>query len=399
MSPVTTVTYSIPIAGELSAAELESARRFSAEVAELLGSMWNERWLTLDQESDEYLTQARAVAGELVRRGWYTLHLPPEFGGDGDMVRYSILRELEGYFRAPHWSGHARFVVAPALARHGTPEQQRTYLPRIASGELVICEGFTEPEAGSDIGAMRTRADRDGDHYVVNGTKVFVTYGPYANMMILAAITDPDAPKYRNMSLFMVDMDAPGITKSPLVCLTGHEVSLLQLDDLRIHRSALIGGKENEGFRHLATALNFERSGVNRPARYMAHLEDIAEEAKRRGLWERPDVRRRIGGLAAQIDAWRGICWRVVALQRRGEVPSWEASVSELYRKDINPQFGRLMFEVFGRDALVEGPGPDALLDGRPEWLLREGFNNHGQGGRFVTLNTIARRGLGLTAR
>jgi alkylation response protein AidB-like acyl-CoA dehydrogenase len=390
--------FSIPIGDELSPSELDSAREFHAEVTELFRSLWTDKWLTLDQESEVYLAEARRVAGELVRRGWYTLHLPVEFGGQDDMVRYAILRELEGYYRVPPSGGHARFVVAPALAKFGTPEQQSTYLPRIANGELVICEGFTEPDSGSDIGSMRTRAVLDGDHYVVNGSKIYVTYGPYANMMILAAITDPDAPKYKNMSLFLVDMTEPGIVTSPLVCLTGHEISEVHIKDLRIPRTQLVG-TENQGFYHLATALNFERSGVNRPAKYMAHLEDVVTEARRRGLWSDGTVRRRIGALAADIDAWRDVSWRVVGLQRRGKVPSWEASMSELYRKDINPRFGRLMFEMFGREALIEGSDPRALLDGRPEWLLREGFNNHGQGGRFVTLNTIAKRGLGLKAR
>lgn len=400
MSATSTISsrFSIPIADELSPSELDSALAFHDEVATLFRTLWTPEWLTMDQESPEYLAQARGVADELVSRGWYTLHLPPEFGGQGDMVRYAILRELEGYYRAPQSGGHARFVVAPALASFGTPEQQSTHLPRIARGELVICEGFTEPDSGSDIGSMRTRAVLDGDHWVVNGSKIYVTYGPYANMMILAAITDPDAPKYKNMSLFLVDMDEPGITTSPLVCLTDHEISAVHIENLRIPRGSLVG-EENRGFYHLTSVLNFERSGVNRPAKYMAHLEDVATEARERGMWADPSVRRRIGALAAQIEAWRDVCWRVVGLQRLGKVPSWEASMSELYRKDINPRFGRLMFELFGREALIEGPDPRAVLGGRPEWLLREGFNNHGQGGRFVTLNTIARRGLGLTAR
>lgn len=388
----------VPIAGELSAAERRAAQEFGDEVADVLRAMWTPQWLATDTESEHYLAVARSVAEEFVRRGWYTLHLPPEFGGQGNMLHYAILRELEGYYRVPQSGGHARFVVAPALARFGTPEQQRKYLPRIANGELVICEGFTEPEAGSDLGALRTRAELRGDHYIVNGSKMFVTYGPYANMMILAAITDPEAPKYKNMSLFLIDMDTPGISRSPLVCLTGHVISEVHLQDVSIHKDTLVG-EPNRGFYHLAMALNFERSGVNRPARYMAHLEDVVVEARRSGRWDDPTIRREVGQLAAQIEAWRDICWRVIALQRRGEVPSWEASISEYYRKEINPRFGRLMFEVFGRAATIEGGDPLALLDGRPEWLLREGFNNHGQGGRFVTLNAVARRGLGLKAR
>jgi alkylation response protein AidB-like acyl-CoA dehydrogenase len=103
-----------------------------------------------------------------------------------------------------------------------------------------------------------------------------------------------------------------------------------------------------------------------------------------------------LGKMAAQLVAWRMICWRVVYLQTQGKIPSWEASMSQLYRKEVNPQYGRALLEILGPSGLIEQGHPEAVLDGRSEWYIREGFNNHGQGGRFVTRNVIARRGLDL---
>ena len=144
----------------------------------------------------------------------------------------------------------------------------------------------------------------------------------------------------------------------------------------------------------MATALNFERSGLDLPARYMAQLEDLAQYARQADLWHKSAIREAVGRLASILEAWRMICWRVVMLQLKGEVPSWEASMAQLFRKDFNPQFGRLMLEVLGPQALLDRGERKAPLDGRAEWYLRESFNNHGQGGRFVTRNVIARLGL-----
>jgi alkylation response protein AidB-like acyl-CoA dehydrogenase len=262
---------------------------------------------------------------------------------------------------------------------------------------MIVCLGFTEPDAGSDLGAMKTRAVDEGDHYSITGTKLYITFGHFANAMLLAARTDPDAPKHKGVSLFLVDLDSQNVTIRNLDCLTGHRIAEIHFDNLRVPKDALVG-ELNRGFYHMTVALNFERSGMERPAAYMAHLEDMAEYCRENGQWKRARVRQLIGSLAAQVQAWRMISWRVVMLQHRGLVPSWEGSLAQLYRKDINPQFGRAHLEIFGNASLLERGDPDAILNGRAEWFLREGFNNHGQGGRFVTRNVIARRGLGLPA-
>lgn len=366
---------------------------FREEVIEFFDARVSEKWADGSKESPEYLAMGRALDRELIDRGWYTMHWPRDLGGDGDMMRYGTLRELEGYYRAPTYGGHGRFIVGPALLKFGTEQQQRRYLPPIAAGELTVCQGFSEADAGSDLSAMRaTAARRDDDTYVINGSKLYVTYGLYANAMLLAAKTDTSAPRHNGISLFLIDMPLPGIEIRPLICLTGHEVAEVHFDNVEVPADRLLG-EANRGFYHMTTALNYERAGVDRPARMMAALEDVVSEAKHRGCWNRT-AKVLAGRLAAMLEAWRWVAWRVIQLQAQGEVPSWEASLSQYYRKECNPLLGELILEAFGMDAVVTGGG----AGGRLESLVLEAFNNHGQGGRLVTRNVIGKRGMKLSA-
>jgi 3-oxocholest-4-en-26-oyl-CoA dehydrogenase alpha subunit len=371
---------------------------FRKEVIAFFKQEFKPEWLSTEPESDAYRALGREMDLKLIERGWYTMHWPVKYGGKGgDPIDHSILRELAGYFRVPTYGGHGRYIVGPALIEFCTEEQKLRHLPRVTAGELIVCLGFTEANAGSDLAAMQTKAVDQGDHYLINGSKLYITFGHYANAMLLAARTDPTASRYKGVSLFLVDMHSPGVTSRPFDCLTGHRITEVTFDDVRVPKDALMG-QLNRGFYHMTMALNFERSGVDRPAGYMAQLEDVAEYCRKTGLWQRPRVRQLIGSLWSQLQAWRAICWRVVMLQAQGKVPSWEASLAQFYRKDVNPQFGAAMLEIFGIAGMVERDDEAALLMGRIEWFLREGFNNHGQGGRFVTRNVIAQRGLGLPA-
>lgn len=367
--------------------------QFRHEVSSFMASQAQPEWLSLDPESPEALALGREMDKKLIEKGWYNLHWPVEHGGRGDLLRHAIVREMEGYHRVPTYGGHGRYIVGPALIAFGTDAQKREYLPAITRGESVVCLGFTEPDAGSDLAAMKLKAVEDEDGFLVNGSKLYITYGHYADYMLLAARTDPTAPPHKGVSIFMVDMKTPGISISALHCLTGHRVNEVHFDNVRIPREALLGDR-NRGFYHMTVALNYERSCLDMPARYMAQLEDVSEYCRKTGLWEKAEVRQTVGRLAAMLDAWRTICWRVVSLQSQGKIPSWEASMAQLYRKDVNPQFGRGLLEIFGPEGLVERGDDTAVLAGRIEWFIREAFNNHGQGGRFVTRNVIARRGL-----
>lgn len=370
---------------------------FREEVVGYLKQYRSPGWQDFDKDSEEYLRLGREMDLRLIEKGWYTMHWPGEYGGAGDVISHTILREAEGYLRVPTVGGHGRFIVGPALLQFGTEAQKAKYLPGIAKGDLVIAEGLTEPDAGSDLASLRMTAKPTGDGRTlrVNGTKIYVTYGHYANAMLLAARTDPEAPKRKGVSLFLIDMNLPGIEVRPLVCLTGHRVNEVVFHDVEIQEADLLG-ERNRGFYHMAAALNFERSGVDGPARYMADLEDLVEYCDQTGRLASAGVSETIGEIAARLHAWRAVAWRVAYLQQAGLDPSWEASVAELHRKWTNPRFGKLLLDVLGPESLISREDPASPLAGRLEWRLRESFNNHGQGGRMVTMNVIARRGVGL---
>ena len=218
----------------------------------------------------------REMDRKLIERGWFTMHWPRAYGGqDADPVQYGILRELAGYYRVPSAGGHGRYIVGPALSAFGTEEQKLRYMSRISSGEMVICLGFTEPNAGSDLAALKTKAVPDGDSYVVSGSKLYITFGTFANYMLLVARTDPTATRYNGCSIFLADLTLPGVRITSMELLGGHRITETHFDDVRIPKDCLIG-EEGQGFYHMALALNYERAGVDRPAIYMAHLEDLS---------------------------------------------------------------------------------------------------------------------------
>ncbi|MEX2540680.1 MAG: acyl-CoA dehydrogenase family protein [Trueperaceae bacterium] len=367
----------------------EEHREFKGQVVDFFESQRDESWGTIDRESDSFRALGMEMDKRLVERGWWVLHWPEMYGGGGgDFVSYAILREAEGYFRVPTGGGHGRYIVGSALMKFASEELKDEVLPQIAKAETVLSLGYTEPEAGSDLGSLRATALRDGDNYIINGTKAFITYGHFADQIFLAARTDPSAPKkHQGVSLFLVPLDSDGVVIESQVCLTGHRVNLIHFNDVAVNSGRLVG-TEHQGFYHMADALNYERSGVQKPAIYRRQLEAIVELSKQNGTFGQSAES--ITGLLTMIEAWRMLCWRVVLLQGRGDSPSWEASQAELYRKLVNPEFGRLISIVCGSEYLSDQLSP--LL----KWWIREGTNNHGQGGRNVTMNAIGRRGLKL---
>ncbi|MFN0095045.1 MAG: acyl-CoA dehydrogenase family protein, partial [Dehalococcoidia bacterium] len=200
---------------------------------------------------------------KLNEQGWGAPHWPKEYGGGGLSIREQfILSEEFAWRRAPRGGGIGHGWAGPTIMVYGTPEQKERYLPRILSGEDMWCQLFSEPGAGSDLASLQTRAIRDGDDYVLNGQKIWTSGAHMAHMGILIARTDPDAPKHRGISYFLVDMKTPGITVRPLVnMLSSHEFNEVYFEDARIPRTALLG-EENRGWYTATTTLDFERSGI-----------------------------------------------------------------------------------------------------------------------------------------
>jgi alkylation response protein AidB-like acyl-CoA dehydrogenase len=297
--------------------------------------------------------------------GYAGVHWPVEAGGSGaSPAEHLIYLEETERAGAPYVG--ANFVgllhAGPTIAAEGSPEQRRRYLPPILRGEQVWCQGFSEPGAGSDLAALRTRAVRDGDAYVVTGSKIWTSHAEVADWCELLVRTDPDAPRHHGISWLVLPMDAPGVTVRPLRTLAGTaEFAELFLDEVRIPVGNRVGA-ENDGWRVTMVTLSFER-GTAFAGEVVAGrraLGQLARLARDNGAWTEGGLRRRIGLLAAEFAAlWRLVQWNV-SEAGAGGVPGAGASVFKLRFSQARQQLYDLAAEVLGSGALVLAqPGAD----------------------------------------
>jgi len=278
-------------------------------------------------------------------------------------VRLIFLEETEKAGAPYVGAGFVGLLHAgPTIAAEGTAEQRARWLPPILRGEEVWCQGFSEPDAGSDLAALRTRAWRDGDAYVVSGSKIWTSHAEVADWCELLVRTDPDAPKHRGISWLAMPMDAPGVTVRPLRTLAGTaEFAEVFLDEVRVPVGNRVGA-ENDGWRVTMVTLSFERGTafVGEVVACRRVLGEIARRARRTGRWDDPVLRRRLGSLNAEFRAlWRLTQWNVSEAQTvRGGVPGVGGSVFKL-------RYSQARQELYDAAAEVLG---DAALDADRTW-------------------------------
>ncbi|MBI4236411.1 MAG: acyl-CoA dehydrogenase family protein [Chloroflexi bacterium] len=364
-------------------------------------SIYTASW---DREVEEAKQVADAFEKKLVARGWWTMHWPREQGGqEASIGRQLVYTEEMAYGGAPAILGGS--FVAPMLMTHGQQWQKREFLPRIASADLDFVQGFTEPNAGSDLASLQTRALRDGDEYVVSGQKTWISYVPrpkqrWGHFLVR---TDPSAPKHRGISYLLIDMESPGIVARPLYDGFGRwRHSEIFLDSVRVPARNLIG-EENRGWYAAMTTLSFERANsVERPARLRRSMDqflDFAGSAPGNYVLADPVAKNQLADLRIELEVHRMMAYRVAWLQSRGEVPVKEASISRIW----NGGMGQRLFRTFARLLRQHG----TLLPGAPEeWTPVGGFiasnsftcvsNSLGGGSFEIQRNIIAQRALGL---
>ncbi|MBX5491889.1 MAG: acyl-CoA dehydrogenase family protein [Chloroflexi bacterium] len=336
---------------------------------------------------------------KIAERGWIGMQWPVEYGGQGrSHVDMAIFYEEFGYARAPtgRYTGSVVFVGESIIA-YGTPEQKAYFLPRIARGEITCCWGLTEPDAGSDAAALRTRAVDKGDYYEVTGQKIFTSGAHLADVGLFAVRTDPTRPKYHGISLLLIDMDSPGITLQPLITLGGWRVNVTILDHVRVPKNRLMG-EENEGWKHVLTTLGLERAGLAPVGLLLRTLDDLAEYMRQQEAAGRrvPQAHwDRFAELATQVQAARWLSYRVAWMQDSGLPDFAESSMAKVLTAELQVRVANLVVDVLGLDGLVRGEA--APLDGLGEQLYRSCLFHHIGGGTMeIQLNAIALQGLGL---
>ncbi|GAB4320312.1 MAG: acyl-CoA dehydrogenase family protein [Dehalococcoidia bacterium] len=336
----------------------------------------------------------------LASRGWIAPAWPREYGGAGmTVMEQFILNQEFSEAGAPQLGGLGVMMLGPTLIAHGTDEQKREHLSRILSGEVQWCQGYSEPGSGSDLASLQTRAVRDGDDWVINGQKIWTSLAHRADWCFCLARTDPDAPKHRGISYFLIDMKTPGITVRPLVNMVGtHEFNEVFFEDVRVPGRNIVG-EVNRGWYVGATTLDFERSSIGssigqRQAieRYLGWLRDNQDEFSEDayGCLRHEWAERWIEvGVAALLG------YRIVSMQAAGQIPNAEASIAKLYVTELSQRTAATALKMLG----MWGGLRDALAPFRGE--VAAGYLNAvsqtiAGGTSEIQRNIIATRGLGL---
>lgn len=344
---------------------------------------------------------ARQFILALRDRGWWGLAWPPEYGGLGRSAidQWIFVDEME--------SAGAPMLpltvtsVAPTIMRVGTEEQKRYWLPKIQNAEVEFALGYSEPEAGTDLAALRTRAVLEGDYWVVNGQKMWNTMAHTATHNWLAVRTEPEAPKHKGISILIVPMDAPGVTVQPIYVWPGLRTNALFLDNVRVPRDYLIG-ERGMGFYYAAMALNFERlsiGSVGMVRRFFRELVTFIRQHESGGkpLRDVPWVRERIARLAVDIEAARMLGLETAWALEQGRVPAAESSMAKVFVSELAQRLADTGIEILGLAGQLHPEEPTAPLHGRLQWLYRTApLLAFGGGTNEVQRNIIAMLGYGL---
>jgi alkylation response protein AidB-like acyl-CoA dehydrogenase len=337
---------------------------------------------------------------KLAERRWLTLHWPEEYGGlKATIMQQMVYNEEMAYQGAPTGLNMGVAWVGPSLMIYGTEEQKKRFLPAIASHDEIWCTLYSESEAGSDLASLQTRAVKDGDEWVINGQKIWTSGAHRSNWGWLAARTDPEAPKHKGISMFILPMDTPGITVRPLINMASmHGFSEVFFEDVRIPANYIVG-QENNGWYQLAVALDFERSSVAGVARARRWWEDLVSFSKehRSFVGARPEVRHRLAEIGLEIEAGQNLCYRVASLQQAGKIPNYEASIAKLYSSELGRRLAGSGMEMLGLYGQLHPRSKYAHLRGRIERYYQLSVAETIAGGTSeIMRNIIAMRGLGL---
>jgi alkylation response protein AidB-like acyl-CoA dehydrogenase len=337
---------------------------------------------------------------KLGARGWLGLSWPAEYGGAGlTPIDQLVVDEELAAYGAPGSENIGRTIVAPSILAFGNEEQKRRYLPPLARGDISFCLGYTEPEAGSDLVSLQTRAVAHGDDFIINGRKLYMSAAAWTTHCWLLARTDAEAPHHRGLSAFVVPMDSPGVMVSQLTNLLDTEwFNEVLFEDVRVPRENLVG-QENRGWYQVAAALDVERLALYP---YLTHyrvfralLRYAAEAHQTSG--RRARLRHKLAQLAIEFEVARLLTYEAVWLRSQGHRPDWQAARVKLFNSEMSQRLYQVAVELVGLHAQLRGDSARALLSG----VVAQGYlstvqDTIGAGTSEVQRNIIAGRGLGL---
>src|SRR5579863_4396136 len=341
---------------------------------------------------------------KLASGGWTCVDWPKDYGGRGLSILQTIIyhEELQRFNAPMPFIGSGPSLIGPTLMQWGTDEQKRRFVPKIITGEEVWCQGYSEPNSGSDLASLQTRAIEEGDYFRINGQKIWTSQAQYADWAFVLCRTDPEAPKHRGISYILVDMKTPGITVRPLLQMTGARgFNEVFSDDVRVPRKNLVGEKNN-GWQVAITTLMYERNagGGGRPL--LAAVDEMARLARHvqrngRPAWEDAGVRQKIADFKCEAEALRLTSLRNLTRRLKGLPPGAEGSILKLGATELALRMMLFSMELLGPYSQFEYKAPFAIDDGRWSYrMLGARGGTIAAGTNQIQHNIIGERVLGL---
>jgi alkylation response protein AidB-like acyl-CoA dehydrogenase len=316
-----------------------------------------------------------AFRRKLGERGWFGLNWPQEYGGLGltAMHQHLLMSEFE-YWGVP---GPDLTVtsVAPMIMRHGTEQNKKEFLPPIARGEIVCAVGYSEPNAGTDLASLRTRAVRDGDEWVITGSKIWNSGAQRCTHEWLCVRTDPDAPRHRGISVIMVPINRPGVEIHPLYAWSGYRTNETFFHEVRVPVTNLIG-EVNMGWTYITGALDLERGALTNAGDLRRALDDLVALAARPVRdgsvpAQDPVFRRRLAQAEADVEVATLMGFQAASMLDCARIPTVEVSVEKIFTSELRQRIADLAIDLLGPDGLIAHRSPGAPLDGFFERLYR----------------------------
>ncbi len=383
----------------------EEQKRFVAEVDRFIEENRDSEVMDVTRENMSQLVDTpkrRAFMRKIGERGWLGLTWPKEYGGSaGEGIYEYLLNERLAGVGAPQ-IGKGVGIIGKTIIAHGSEKLKQEFLPKILRNEIEFAIGYSEPQAGSDAAAMALKATRDGDGWRLNGQKIFTTSAHFAQWYWLGARTDPEAPKHRGISLFLVPMDSPGITVHPMPTIGDEITNQVFLDDVYVGHDYMVG-EQGKGFQYISEALDLERFTMFTFSPIEKRVELLCEYVRTelrdgKPLREDPVVRASIARLVTETEVARVLGLRFVAESMRGGAPpTCEASEYKLYATELSRRVADASMDIAGPSSQLRVRTEAAPMQGRAESTYRYTvIDTIGGGASEIQKNIIARRKLDL---
>jgi alkylation response protein AidB-like acyl-CoA dehydrogenase len=343
----------------------------------------------------------RQVVRQMGKDGWLGIGWPKEYGGQARTMLDQLIFTDEANIAGAPVPFLTLNTVGPTIMEYGTDEQKEFFLPKILAGELHFSIGYSEPDAGTDLARLSTKAVKDGDEYVINGQKMWTSLIQHADYVWLAARTDPDAPRHKGLSVLVVPTTAQGFSFTPVRTVTGQTTSQTFYEDVRVPTSAVVG-EENRGWRLITGQLNRERVALCSAAGIQHSLALVVEWAKATStpdgqrVIDQPWVQANLGRVHAKVEFLKLINWKIAWGVGQGLNPA-DASATKVFGTEFATEAYRLLMECLGEEAYVDGDSPGAVLKGRIERMYRSALIlTFGGGTNEIQRDIIAMVGLGM---